>query len=274
MVRTVIAARNGEEWILFSRADGELSTVPTKCADLRTGEDTHACCSPNTKSIRNDPWLPQEGIPGKGRFASGRNVSRILHDSNRTLRGNGRLIFMRHGKHLLFRLMLLVIPLFLAACAAKVPPSATPESDAARRGPTIQAEPKRLPHSAPLFSTGEAIVQTAMSQVGRPYARGGTTPVTGFDCSGLVIWVYGRHGVQLPRTAREQSRVGKRVSVGRHQPGDLFFFRTRGRTTNHVGIATGNGTFIHSPRPGDRVREESLQQPYWQQRLVGVRRVI
>ncbi|WP_051822283.1 C40 family peptidase [Desulfonatronum thiodismutans] len=123
-------------------------------------------------------------------------------------------------------------------------------------------------------SAAESIVQTALSKTGRPYSRGGTSPRVGFDCSGLVVWVYGKHGVKLPRTARDQSRAGSVVPYNQLQGGDLIFFRIGGRGAYHVGIATGRGTFIHSPRPGQRVREESLFDRYWQQRLIAVRRVL
>lgn len=166
---------------------------------------------------------------------------------------------------------MLTIP---AGCATKHPPSTRLETEVDRPGQTVQAEPKKAsPPPLPPVSLGESIVRKASDLIGRPYAWGGADPGNGFDCSGLVVWVYGRHGVELPRTARDQSRMGTRVSLGKHQPGDLVFFRTTGRTTNHVGIATGRGTFIHSPKPGERVREESLRNPYWRQRLIGVQRV-
>lgn len=123
-------------------------------------------------------------------------------------------------------------------------------------------------------SVAESIVQTAAEMTGRPYARGGASPRSGFDCSGLVVWVYGNHGVALPRTAREQSRVGISVPQYQLQAGDLVFFRIGRRGAYHVGIATGQGTFIHSPKPGHRVRTESLAVKYWQQRMIAVRRVL
>ncbi len=123
-------------------------------------------------------------------------------------------------------------------------------------------------------SVAESVVQTALNKNGRPYARGGASPTGGFDCSGLVVWVFGKHGIELPRTARDQSRSGVSVSLRQLQAGDLVFFRTGRRGAYHVGIATGRGTFIHSPKPGQRVREESLFASYWQQRLIAVRRVL
>ncbi|PTN39105.1 C40 family peptidase [Desulfonatronum sp. SC1] len=156
----------------------------------------------------------------------------------------------------LSRLVVLLLPLvFLATlvgCGAKHPP----------------------PRPAIPGSVAESVVQAALNKNGRPYARGGTSPTRGFDCSGLVVWVYGKHGLNLPRTARDQSRVGSAVPYNQLQGGDLVFFRIGSRGAYHVGIATGRGTFIHSPRPGQRVREESLFDRYWQQRLIAVRRVL
>lgn len=175
----------------------------------------------------------------------------------------------------IFQLLLLTTLLFTAGCTLRQPPPTTPDNDFVRQDQAGQAEPaKPSPPQAAPPSPGESIVQTALSQIGRPYAWGGTDPGTGFDCSGLVRWVYGRHGLDLPRSASEQSRLGSRVPLDKHRAGDLIFFRTSGRTSNHVGIATGRGTFIHSPKPGDRVREESLRISYWRQRLTSVRRII
>lgn len=169
------------------------------------------------------------------------------------------------------RFFLLVVLALLVGCAAKPPPGpviVTPEESV-----VTGSRQQPVPLLPPVISTGESVVRKAANLIGRPYAWGGADPGTGFDCSGLVVWVYGWHGVELPRTAREQSRVGKRIPFGKLQPGDLVFFRTSGRTTNHVGIATGRGTFIHSPKPGEQVREESLRHPYWRQRLIDVRRI-
>jgi cell wall-associated NlpC family hydrolase len=156
----------------------------------------------------------------------------------------------------LSRLVVLLLPIAflatLAGCGAKHPP----------------------PRPAIPGSVAESIVQTALSKTGRPYSRGGASPTVGFDCSGLVVWVYGKHGVKLPRTARDQSRAGSSIPYNQLQGGDLVFFRIGSRGAYHVGIATGRGTFIHSPKPGQRVREESVFDRYWQQRLIVVRRVL
>ncbi|GAB6058825.1 C40 family peptidase [Desulfonatronum parangueonense] len=123
-------------------------------------------------------------------------------------------------------------------------------------------------------SVAESIIQTAIGQTGRAYVWGGSSPEAGFDCSGLVTWVYGQNGFHLPRTTREQLQEGTAIPLNQLQAADLVFFRIGRRGSYHVGIATGRGTFIHSPKPGSRVREESLFVTYWQQRLIGARRII
>ncbi len=130
------------------------------------------------------------------------------------------------------------------------------------------------PRPAVPGSIAESIIQTALSQSGRSYVWGGSSPNTGFDCSGLVTWVYRQNGFSLPRITRDQFRQGVSVPLNQLQAADLVFFRIGKRGSYHVGIATGRGTFIHSPKPGTRVREENLFIIYWQQRLIGVRRIV
>jgi murein DD-endopeptidase len=142
--------------------------------------------------------------------------------------------------------------LFLAACAPRHAP----------------------PRPAAPGSLAESVVQTARSQVGIPYRRAGNSPRTGFDCSGLVNWVYAQHGFSLPRTSTGILGEGVTVSTQDLRAGDLVFYRIGKSGRMHVGIATGQGTFIHSPKPGQRVREENLFAPYWTQRKIGVRRLI
>lgn len=110
-------------------------------------------------------------------------------------------------------------------------------------------------------------------QQGRLYRRGGASPATGFDCSGLTQYTYKRAGgVQIPRTAAAQYRVATKVARNAARKGDLVFFHTRGRRVGHVGIYLGGGTFIHSPRPGKRVTTSPLSG-YWSRHLVGFGRI-
>ena len=114
----------------------------------------------------------------------------------------------------------------------------------------------------------------ALFAVGVRYHYGGNSPDTGFDCSGLVAHVFDRAwGVALPRSAEEQRNVGRAVKRAELQPGDLVFYNTRNRPFSHVGIYLGDGNFVHAPRPGQRVRVESIDTPYWRARFSGARRL-
>jgi len=118
-----------------------------------------------------------------------------------------------------------------------------------------------------------AVVATALTLRGVPYTNGGSEPARGFDCSGLVQWVFAQHGTALPRQTHEQFEIGDAVDPNRVEPGDLIFFRTRGRTVSHVGIALGDGEFVHAPNSRGVVRVERYTGSYWSTRLMGVRRV-
>jgi cell wall-associated NlpC family hydrolase len=96
-------------------------------------------------------------------------------------------------------------------------------------------------------------VTLARSQLGVPYVYGGASP-GGFDCSGLVMWVYGRLGVALPHNAAALYSTGRPVSTSHMKPGDLVFFHGLG----HVGIYIGNGRMIHAPQTGEAVEVEAL----------------
>jgi cell wall-associated NlpC family hydrolase len=114
----------------------------------------------------------------------------------------------------------------------------------------------------------------ALYALGVQYRYGGASHEEGFDCSGLVTHVYERAwGVALPRIVEEQRRVGQPVRLKELQPGDLVFYNTRNRPFSHVGIYVGNGFFVHAPRPGAKVRMESVQTPYWRERFNGARRL-
>jgi len=119
---------------------------------------------------------------------------------------------------------------------------------------------------------GTTIARTAETLLGAPYRDGGALP-DGFDCSGLVNYVFARHGVAVPRDVRRQSAAGEPVNRDGIAPGDLVFFATTGSGPTHVGIAIGGGRFIHAPKSGDVVRVDSLSAAYWKSRFVAARRV-
>ena len=118
----------------------------------------------------------------------------------------------------------------------------------------------------------QQLLRKARSAIGTPYVPGGMSP-GGFDCSGFVCWAYKSVGVNLPRTAREQSVVGKRINnVDEMQVGDIVAFR-HPRRGYHTGIYVGDGKFIHSPHRRTTVRINSLDDPYFKGTFLGARRV-
>jgi len=122
-------------------------------------------------------------------------------------------------------------------------------------------------------AAGLETVRIAETVIGAPYRDGGALP-DGFDCSGLVTWVFARQGIAVPRDVRRQAAFGLDVPRGDIAPGDLVFFATTGSGPTHVGIATGDGGFIHAPKRGDLVRVESMSASYWASRFVAARRVV
>ena len=132
---------------------------------------------------------------------------------------------------------------------------------------------KRQPKATPLpagMSRRNSVVAQGKQLIGTPYLWGGTSP-QGFDCSGLVHYVYKKHGVNVPRSSRDQ--FASLPATDTPQPGDLVFFRKNG-VINHVGIYVGGGNMLHAPQTGAKVRIESMQKPNWQRRYAGARRVI
>lgn len=116
--------------------------------------------------------------------------------------------------------------------------------------------------------------QEALVKVGIRYKFGGDSPESGFDCSGLVAYVFQRAwGINTPRGTEALKSAGRAVKRAELQPGDLVFYDTRNRPFSHVGIYLGDGQFVHAPRPGARVRVERIDIPYWRARFNGARRL-
>ncbi|WP_460710975.1 C40 family peptidase [Lysobacter terrae] len=120
-----------------------------------------------------------------------------------------------------------------------------------------------------------AVLMRAISLVGTPYRYGGNTPESGFDCSGLVNYVYRDVlDLRLPRTSRELAAwQGPRVRPERLAAADLVFFGS-GDSVSHVGIYVGEGRFVHAPSTGGTVRLDYLDGPYWRDHYTGARRVL
>ena len=121
-----------------------------------------------------------------------------------------------------------------------------------------------------ISSARSTLLNQGKKFIGTPYVWGGTSP-KGFDCSGLVHYLYQKQGVSIPRNSREQF---SRLPVASNpQPGDLVFFRRNG-TINHVGLYLGGGKMLHAPQTGAKVRIEDMGRPNWKRRYAGARRAL
>ena len=183
--------------------------------------------------------------------------------------------------------MILLVAIISGACAARgaVPrpfPVATPSPEAPPPDQPAQPTPESQ-NAAPLPApeapatpaepeSPSEVIQTALTFLGTPYRNGGSDP-SGFDCSGFVQYVFARHGTPLPREVRTQYQQGQTIDLDEVKPGDLVFFETVSRGASHVGIALGNGRFVHAPSSRGVVRVEPYTASYWARRFVGARRM-
>lgn len=129
----------------------------------------------------------------------------------------------------------------------------------------------KTPHAAEADPQVAKVIALARHFLGTPYVFGGATPKTGFDCSGLLQYVWGKNGVQIPRTSEQQWKAGTAVSKGQVQPGDAVFFRHADGDVGHVGMAIGNGKYIESPHTGDVVKVADLASA---SNFIGARRFV
>jgi cell wall-associated NlpC family hydrolase len=163
------------------------------------------------------------------------------------------------------RLVLIFFAALLSACASRTPPP---------------VKVVRAPVFAPAQSVSPAaddVLIRALGLVGTPYRWGGNTPDSGFDCSGLIGYVYrDAAGISLPRSTREM--IGMQApNIGQEalQTGDLIFFATNGGSqVSHAGIYVGEGRFVHAPATGGTVKLDSLSKAYWQRAYLSAKRVI
>lgn len=159
------------------------------------------------------------------------------------------------------RLACILLASLLAACSSQAP-----------------LPPQQSISQVPVSSgPAEDVLFRAIGLVGTPYRWGGNTPDGGFDCSGLIGYVYrDAAGVQLPRTTREMSSMPvPRIDRQQLSSGDLVFFATgAGRQVSHAGIYVGEGRFVHAPRTGGTVRLDRLDDRYWGTRYLDARRVL
>jgi cell wall-associated NlpC family hydrolase len=164
----------------------------------------------------------------------------------------------------MFILSFLVIAASGCATGPRVPIGDDPPATAATAPAVVR--------STAIEASDAAIM--AVSLVGTPYAAGGGSPENGFDCSGLVAYVFARAAqARLPRNTFELATVGAAVAPGELQAGDLVFYNTQRRPFSHVGIYLGQSRFVHAPSTGGAVRIEDMGGRYWSQRFDGARRL-
>jgi cell wall-associated NlpC family hydrolase len=162
----------------------------------------------------------------------------------------GFLILSHQFTHVRVRILVTLQLLLLVGCASQPKPP-----------PPARSTPVNL-----------AVVRDALSLKGVPYRWGEETPQRGFDCSGLVHYVYGRQGVRLPRTARAMANAMPSLGYRFRRPGDLVFFNTTGKPFSHVGIYIGGDDFVHASSARGRVVVSSLGERYWTEHFLGMRR--
>jgi cell wall-associated NlpC family hydrolase len=139
--------------------------------------------------------------------------------------------------------------------------------------------PARSTGSGKVAASAARVLATAKRYLGTRYRYGGESPVSGFDCSGFVQYVFGRNGVDLPRTSRQQATAGRPVplDVESLRPGDLLLFASGGTTVNHVAIYVGNNRILHSTAGAGGVVYDDLTTPrgkWYLQRHVASRRIL
>ncbi|MEO6519120.1 MAG: C40 family peptidase [Pseudoxanthomonas sp.] len=170
-------------------------------------------------------------------------------------------------RHLSCLLVSAGLCLLLAACGGK---------DAVRQNAPPPASQHYWPPVQPVDpAAANAVLMRAIGLVGTPYTYGGNTPQSGFDCSGLVSYVYrDMLELRLPRTSRELAAIqGPRIDPAKLAAADLVFFGSPGNVS-HVGIYVGEGRFVHAPSSGGTVRLDQLDGPYWSTHYSGAKRVL
>src|SRR5262245_32370211 len=164
-----------------------------------------------------------------------------------------------------------LMTLWVAGCASSgAVPKPFPGAPTAAGEPA--AAPPRIADVSPGSEAATLALASALELRGVPYRMGGSDP-SGFDCSGLVQWVFAQNGRALPREVREQYLIGREVDADDVRPGDLLFFDTGSRPASHVGIALDHESFVHAPSTNGVVRVERYTSNYWSRRYVGARRV-
>lgn len=164
---------------------------------------------------------------------------------------------------------LVVLLATLAGCGS-LPPAAGPQ-------PTTAPVAERPPASEAALEKGNSIVLYALGLIDTGYRFGGKNPAAGFDCSGMVSYIFEKAaGIRLGGSAADIAQRGKPVDLRQLRPGDLVFFNTRNKPFSHVGIYIGDERFVHAPSESGqaRVRTESLKNSYFAPRLEAARSLL
>ena len=133
---------------------------------------------------------------------------------------------------------------------------------------TVAAKTRETATNSSVSSARTTLLNHGKKFIGTPYVWGGSSP-KGFDCSGLVQYLYQKQGITIPRNSREQ--FSRLPVASTPQPGDLVFFRRNG-VINHVALYLGNGKMLHAPQTGMNVRIDDMERPNWKRRYAGARR--
>ena len=161
----------------------------------------------------------------------------------------------------------------LSSQAALLPATAAIATPDVTSGATLLQKSQDSAANISTVSRARTAIQNAFALLGTPYRWGGNSPDGGFDCSGLVGYVFRTIGIDLPRVSRAMADQGTKVaSRDALTEGDLVFFGRRGHV-DHVGIYIGNGQFLHAPRTGRDVTVSSLTTGYWAQKYMEARRL-
>ena len=144
------------------------------------------------------------------------------------------------------------------------------------RSQAFSLDEQRYDQPTALSAMSNEVLMRAIGLVGTPYRYGGNTPDGGFDCSGLVGFVFlDAAGLRLPRSTRELIEIdAPGIEHDNLQPGDLVFFNPGGGKTSHIGIYVGEGRFVHAPSSGGTVRLDVLESDYWKRSYMGAKRVL
>ena len=166
--------------------------------------------------------------------------------------------------HKTLHLLALLTVLLLSACSTK--------------GPVDQQAATSYQQPSTAFNpAADEVLLRAIGLVGTPYVWGGNTPSSGFDCSGLIGFVYQEvAGIRLPRTTQQMLHMpGHQIARNQLQSGDIIFFATAGRgRVSHAGIYVGEGRFVHAPSNGGTVRLDSVNAAYWNKAYLQAKRVL